>query len=114
MALENDVFKIGLSCDFILSKRLHFAFLSRGKAPQSYAIPWINYPGEFILKNKSILIQISRLGRSTYEPTETFSSSFYGTTPGVQPLSFTREWREKNRSPHVSMEVVSMNTCYRT
>ena len=36
----------------------------------------------------------------TVEPIETFLSSFYGTTPGVQPLSFAREWREKNRSPH--------------
>ena len=68
MALENDVFEIGLSCDFILSKRLHFAFLSREKAPQSYAIPWISYSGEFVLENKSTLIQISRLeGSSEYE-----------------------------------------------
>ena len=33
-------------------------------------------------------------------PVETFSSSFTGTTPGVQRRSFAREWREKNRSPH--------------
>ena len=38
--------------------------------------------------------------RGSVEPIETFLSSFYGTTPGVQPLSFAREWREKNRSPH--------------
>ena len=36
----------------------------------------------------------------TVEPIDTFLSSFYGTTPGVQPLSFAREWREKKRSPH--------------
>ena len=36
----------------------------------------------------------------TVEPIETFLSSFYDTTPGVQPRSFVREWREKNLSPY--------------
>ena len=48
------------------------------------------------IQNNLVLGLLDVNFKGTVEPTETFLSSFYGTTPGVQPLSFAREWREKN------------------